>query len=237
MQKSSFSYSGIALCVAAISITILIAGASFAGEHPGEQKTEAPKEKWVGIYGAIGTQYHIFSANDYDGHKENAWAAFWEVESRPWIPLPVEAQRTLRFELRYAEIHGTIEIVREQVPSEDWNGGPPYYTTLDHYQVALLGIRRWVFLPHYFIRPSLHLGLGISWLNKNILEDGTQYNFNLIGGTGLEMDFSDRWCGFLDVRWEHFSNGGKMGLTDKDVIGLESINAVLGIRYAYGSDF
>ena len=236
MQKSYFFSSGMALCIMAIGITVFIAGASFAGEHPREQKTEAPKEKWIGTYGAIGTQYHIFSANDYDGHKENAWAAFWEVESMPWFPLPVEAQRTLRFELRYAEIHGTIEIVEEQVPSGKRNGGP-YYTTLDHYQVSLLGIRRWIFLPDYDLRPTLHLGLGISWLNKNILEDGTQYNFNLIGGAGLEMDFSDRWCAFLDVRWEHFSNGGKMGLTDKDVIGLESINAVLGIRYAYDSGF
>lgn len=219
--------------MAAILITPPLTGISFAEDKPTERNITAPKKKWIGVYSSIGTQYHIFSANDYDGYKQNALAAFWEVESKPWIPLPVEAQRTLRYELRYSELHGTIEIVEEQVPSEKRDGGP-YYTTLDHYQLALLGIRRWVFLPDYFLRPSLHLGLGISWLNKNILEEGTQYNFHLIGGAGLEMDLSDRWCTFLDVRWEHYSNGGKMGLTDKAVIGPESINAVLGIRYAYG---
>lgn len=193
-----------------------------------------PKKTWIGVYGSTGTQYHIFSANQYKGHKQNALAVFLERESSGyWVPMPVETQRTYRWELRYMDISGTIEIEEVQVPEEKRDGGP-YYVTLDHSQIALLCIRRWVFLPDYFIRPSIHLGLGFSMLDKKILEEGTLYNFNLIGGAGLEMDISPSWTTYFDVRWEHYSNGGKMGLTDAAVIGPESINAVLGIRYAFG---
>lgn len=192
------------------------------------------KKTWIGAYGSTGTQFHIFSANQYKGHKQNALAVFLERESGYWVPLPVETQRTYRWELRYMDISGTIEIEEVQVPKEKRDGGP-YFVTLDHYQVALLCIRRWVFLPDYFIRPSFHLGLGFSMLDKKILEEGTRYNFNLVGGAGLEVDLSSRWTTYFDVRWEHYSNGGKMGLTDAAVIGPESINAVLGIRYAFGN--
>jgi hypothetical protein len=191
------------------------------------------KKTWIGAYGATGTQYHIFSANQYKGHKQNALAVFLERESGYWVPLPVETQRTYRWELRYMDISGTIEIEEVQVPEDKRTGGP-YFVTLDHYQVALLCVRRWVFLPDYFLRPSIHLGLGFSMLDNPILEEGTRYNFNLIGGGGLEMDLSPSWTAYFDVRWEHYSNGGKMGLCDAAVIGPESINAVLGIRYAWG---
>jgi hypothetical protein len=202
-------------------------------ESESEEPTKPEYDKrWIGAYGAIGTQYHIFSANDYKGYKQNALAVFWEQETGPWIPLPLKSERTMRWELRYSEPRGTIEIVEEQVPKRKRDGGP-YYVTLDLYQVALIGVRRWVFLPDYMVRPSVHLGLGFSLTNRKILEEGTYYAFNLIGGLGLEADVTKRWSAYFDVRWEHYSNGGKMGLTDADVIGPESINAVFGLRYNY----
>lgn len=198
-----------------------------------ESKISNPGKKWVGAFGSIGTQYHIFSANQYHGYNQNTLGVFLEMESDGWVPLPVKTLRTYRWELRYCVIGGRIEIVADQIPPPKRTGGP-YYVDLDHHQIALLGIRRWVLFPDYFLRPCLHLGLGISLLDKNILEDGTRYNFHLIGGGGLEMDLSKRWSIYCDVHWEHYSNGGKMGLTDRDVIGLESVNMVLGFRRALG---
>lgn len=207
-----------------------------AQQSPIEGKTKVPGKKWVGAFGSMGTQYHIFSANQYHGYKQNTLGVFLEMESDGWIPLPVKTQRTYRWVLRYSHIAGRIEIVAEQVPPDKRTGGP-YYIDLDHHQIALLGIRRWVFCPDYFLRPSLHLGLGISLLDEQILEDGTLYNFHLIGGGGLEMDLSKRWSAYCDVHWEHYSNGGKMGLTDKDVIGPESVNLVLGFRRVFGDGY
>ncbi len=192
----------------------------------------ATKERWIGGYGSIGVHHHIWSASDYKGYKNKTAGMFMEWETDPWIPLPVATLRTLRADLRYSRLWGTIEITEDQVPPEKRTGGP-YYTTLDHYLVTLLFVRRWIFLPTYPIRPTLHLGFGISVLNKTILEDGTLHNFNFSGGGGLEADITKKWSAFLDCSWEHFSNGGQIYLTNAACIGPESINGVLGVRYRF----
>jgi opacity protein-like surface antigen len=110
--------------------------------------------------------------------------------------------------------------------------GQPNWAKLDnHYSISLLAVRRWIFLPNRVIRPNAHLGFGFSVMNESVIENGTTWNFNFVGGGGLEYDVIKKWTVYGDVRWEHFSNGGQVYLTNKDVIGPESVNIVLGIRY------
>ncbi len=226
---------GIAICLLFI-ICLASGGRAAAESTAGEGQSNGPategKKRWIGLTGSWGGHHHLWSATDYKGYKNKTAGVFMEWETEAWVPVPVNMEHTLRLELHYQDIWGTIPLTSDQVPPEKRNGGP-YGTTLDHYNIALLLIRRWVFFPEYFIRPNLNLGFGISVLNKTVLEDGTIHNFNFVGGGGLEADINRQWSAFMDVRWEHFSNGGQIYLTNAAVIGLESINGVFGLRYRF----
>ena len=146
--------------------------------------------------------------------------------------LSVDMDRNLRVELRYAKLYGTFKIDDDQVVEEKLVEGEPNWVTLeDHYGVSLMAVRRWIFLPNRAVRPNLHVGFGFSVMNKSIIEDGTIWNFNFVGGGGLEYDLTKKWTVYGDVRWEHFSNGGQILLANNDVIGPEAVNILLGIRY------
>lgn len=207
-------------------------GGSESVNSQGPSLATGGKKRWVGLAGSQGKNHHLWSATDYKGYKNWTAGMFMEWETDAWVPLSLDMEHTLRVELRYQDIWGTIPLTSDQVPPEKRNGGP-YFTTLDHYTIALLLVRRWVFFPQYFIRPNLHLGFGLSILNKTLLEDGTLHNFNFDGGCGLELDINKQWSTFVDVRWEHFSNGGQIYMTNAAVIGLESVNGVFGIRYRF----
>jgi len=126
---------------------------------------------------------------------------------------------------------GTIELKGDQVPEEEYLQGGPFYVTLDHKSFALTGVRRWIIFPDYPIRPSFHLGFGISWTDKSILKEGTNYNFDFVGGLSVEFDITNKLSGNIGARWEHFSNGGAIYFTDKRVIGPESINLLISIAH------
>ncbi|MFZ5572077.1 MAG: acyloxyacyl hydrolase [Thermodesulfobacteriota bacterium] len=219
-----------------IFLLCLMAGEAVFADQAVSSDTAAAetdlKKKWAGAFGSFGKHHHIWSASDYKGYENKAFGVFMEWETGQWLPLPVDTERTLRVDLRYSRLSGTIEITEDQVPPEKRTGGP-YYTTLDQYLVSLMAVRRWIFLPEYWIRPTLHLGFGISLLNETILEDGTLHNFNFSGGGGLEADITKQWSAFLDCSWEHFSNGGQIYLTNSACIGPESINGVFGVRYRF----
>jgi len=191
-----------------------------------------PAQRWVGGYAARGEHHHLWSAGEYFGYQNAAAAGFVEWPTASSIPLPLRNEQTVRAELRYEYIWGTIPLHENQVPAEERRGGP-YSTTLDNHLIAGLLGRRFVLLPGHPFRPTLHLGAGFSLLDHKILKEGSLYNFNLFGGCGSEFDLAGEWSAFLDVRWEHFSNGGSMYLTDAAVIGLESVSAVVGLRHAF----
>ena len=191
-----------------------------------------PARRWIGGYAARGAHHHLWSAGEYFGYENAAAAGFLEWPTAWSIPLPIRNEQTVRTELRYEYLWGTIPLHENQVPEAERHGGP-YSTTLANHQIACLLVRRFVFLPDHMFRPALHLGGGLSVLDHKILKEGTLYNFNLLGGCGTEVDLTGEWSAFVDARWEHFSNGGRMRLTDAAVIGLESVSAVVGLRHAF----
>jgi hypothetical protein len=207
--------------------------ASKAQGHQRRHLKSIKKRRWVGIMGSAGSHYHLWSANTYTGYKTASVGAFYEWESERANVFSAELGRTWRVELRYAYLWGTIPIDEDQASDADLLRGPPYSVTLDQHKIALVGVRRWIFLPDYRVRPTAHLGFGMSLVHEPILERGTIWAFDIVGGVGLEADLKERWCLMADVRWEHFSNGGDMGLTSARVIGPESINLVLSLRYRY----
>ena len=190
------------------------------------------RNRWVGyMHGTLGRPYHIWSAKTYDGYKNISHGIFMEWETGALIPESSLTYQTLRLELRYIKMWGTIELKDDQVPLEEYQMGGPFYTTLDHQRFAVTGVRRWIVFPDYSIRPSVHLGFGISWTDKPILKEGTNYNFDFVGGVGVEFDITEKLSGNIGTRWEHFSNGGAIYLTDKHVIGPESINLIVSLRH------
>ena len=216
-------------------VCFVLGAAGFGNASWAEDASRAaqdPDQRWIGGYAARGEHHHLWSSGDYVGYENAAAAGFVEWPTAWPLPLPIRTEQTLRAELRYEHLWGTIALLENQVPAEERHGGP-YSTTLDHQQVASLLVRRFIFLPDHTFRPTIHVGAGLSILDHRILKEGTLYNFNFLGGCGSEIDLIGEWSAFVDVRWEHFSNGGSIYLTDAAVIGLESVSGVVGLRRAF----
>jgi len=196
------------------------------------EKEHIDSKRWIGcMHGALGRPYHIWSAKTYEGYKNISYGVFMEWETGTLIPSSSLLNQTLRIELRYLKMWGTIELKGDQVPEEEYLQGGPFYMTLDHKRFAITGVRRWIIFPDYPIRPSVHLGFGISWTDKSILKEGTNYNFDFVGDLGVEFDITNKLSGNIGARWEHFSNGGAIYFTNKRVIGPESINLLISIAH------
>ncbi len=209
-------------------------GALEAGsEKQTEPSAEKTEKKWIGMNGSWGRNFHIWSDREYYGYRNSQFGIFHEWEIDPLFKLGLNIEHTFRAEFRIATLWGTIPLSDDQVSDEEAARTDEHSTTLDHKQAVFLGIRRWVFLPDSSIRPNLHLGFGISITDELIIEGGTLYAFSFTGGGGIDIDVSDRWTIFSEVSWEHFSNGGQMYLTNKRVIGPESLNTRFGFRYRY----
>jgi hypothetical protein len=194
---------------------------------------EQERKQWFGFTGSTGKQFQFASDREYTGYRNSQAGVFLEWETGSLIPLPVDTERTLRLEFRYAYLWGTIPLSDDQVPEEVREQEDSHSTALDHHQVSVLAIRRWIFLPTRIAQPYVLLGLGMSITHKRILEEGSIYAFNFSAGGGVDINLNKRWSLFTEVSLEHFSNGGEWGLTDDAVIGPESINGRLGLRYRY----
>ena len=224
-----FCNKGFVICLA--GVVLAGDGIWHAAQAEETNSVAASKAKvWYGAYVSDGTTKSLWSVKEYKGYKPYRLGLYREAEYGDGTPSAIPWRWSARYELQCERLSGTIELVENQVPPEERNGGP-YPKSLDGlWQVAGLWVPRVVFFPESPVRPSLHLGIGLSYMNKKILEDGTYYNYNFVGGGGVEVDVSRLWSLFVDCRLEHYSNGGAMSLTHKAVIGLESISCVLGVR-------
>jgi hypothetical protein len=199
-------------------------------ESPPVSPEDSGIARWIGFDASIGHYFRMWSIKEYSGYSNWAIGIFTEWESRPSSLFHVPISYAWNLKLKYQHLNGTVELVPAQVPENERTGGP-YYVVLDHDQLALTIFRRFILYPEARIHPTLHLGLGASILSDKVLKEGTTYNYNILGGAGLEWIITDDLVGTLDIQWEHFSNGGKIGLTNDAVIGLESCQFVLGVRF------
>jgi len=218
-------------------IFLLFACTAIAQEnHKNETEDEATPpagRRWIGMMGSYGSAMHIWSDRTYTGYENWSSGIFMEWESPRKTIFSLDIGSVWRGEMRYSKLWGTIPLSDDQLTDEELveQAPPPYSMELDHQQITFLAVRRWIFLPDYYIRPYLELGFGISFTDKLILTDGTSFAFDFVGGGGVEIDLSKKWTLFAGCRAAHFSNGGQMYLTNKAVIGPESINGVIALRY------
>jgi len=156
----------------------------------------------------------------------------WPFFNNKWL---VES---LLLELRFSRIWGQeIELSKDQVSPETWERaqkeGKKPRTNWDHYQIGLIPYYRLYAPLAKEIRFYVEMGLGLTFLSEPLIEEGTQWNFLLSGGLGLDWNLN-KIPFYSFVRFEHFSNGGKLwkeGFTDKRVIGPESMILGIGFRY------
>jgi hypothetical protein len=191
------------------------------------------KDSWAGFYVSRGISHRFWSIKNYKGYENNTLGLFEEWEMARWTSSIIPCMASVRGELRYMDLFGTIELVEKQVPLEKCDGGPYLKDLSSLWQIAALCVPRLVLFPNSVFRPSLHAGVGLSVLNDKILENGTIYNYNLLAGCGFEVDFLRQWSMLADIRLEHFSNGGRMYLTNRAVIGLESVSGMIGLRHPF----
>lgn len=159
---------------------------------------------------------------------------YWPFFNNHWL---IES---LLLELRFSRIWGRdIPLAQDQVSKETWEAsqrtGKKPTTDWDHYQLGLTPYYRLYAPVNRDLRFYLEMGLGLACLNKPLIDEGTKWNFLISGGLGLDWKiYKIPFYSF--VRFEHFSNGGKLwkeGLTDKRVIGPESMILGLGIRFPF----
>jgi len=223
------------------TLLLIFTGTAFAEEkekiasdtESASQETSQKNRRWIGAMASYGSAMHIWSDRTYTGYENWSAGIFMEWESPRKSIFSVDIAPVWRGEVQYSKLWGTIPLSSDQLTDEELalEEDDKYDTTLDHQQITFLAIRRWIFVPDHYIRPYLELGLGISFTDKLILTDGTIYAFDFIGGGGVEIDLNQKWTLQASCRAAHFSNGGQMYLTNKQVIGPESIKGVIAIRY------
>jgi hypothetical protein len=144
---------------------------------------------------------------------------------------------SLILEFRLSRIWGKdIELSQDQVSPQIWDQaqkeGRRPRTSWDHSQIGLVPFYRMYYPFNKKVRAYAEAGLGITFLDAPLIEEGTRWNFQISGGLGL--DYYLKGIPFYSfLRFEHFSNGGKLwkeGFTDQRVIGPETLILGLGFR-------
>jgi hypothetical protein len=157
----------------------------------------------------------------------------WEYRSL-MMPEKWGLAESLLVEFRLSKIWGKdIPLMPDEVSQENLvkaqSEGKSPTTDWDHYQVAMTPFYRLYYPLSRRTRLYAEVGAGFSWLNKPLVDNGTQWNFSVMAGVGIERVIYKIPC-YAVLRAEHFSNGAqlwdKFGF-DKANIGLET--AVLGV--------
>lgn len=179
----------------------------------------------------------------YDNTRVNTLNIGFDYELASWMFLKrIRLIGSLLTELRLSKIYGReVPLSRDQVFTQVWlqaeKEGRSPTANWDLFQIGLTPIYRLYAPLSKDIRPFLEAGIGLTFLQDSLIKEGTAWNFLLLLGIGSDW----RLCGCLPLsvylRLEHFSNGGKIGgawgLTEKRVIGPETMALGLGVRLPF----
>jgi len=169
------------------------------------------------LVGQAAQDFHLFSKREYHGYRNGVLALVCSPEG--W--------KGFGFEARLQYLWGTIRLGPTQTPP-GWDGTEPRATTLDHWMVGFVPLWR----GRVWRGLEFEGGAGVTWLDRRILEGGTRWNFLLMVGLRWRVAGGEHPLA-LGLRLEHFSNGGDIGFTDSEVIGLESL--ALAVSWRFGS--
>ena len=179
------------------------------------------------------------SSQKYDNHHKVtiAFSREWEFGSL-LIPEKHGFVESLLAEFRLSKIWGKNiplmldEVSRENLDKARQQGRWPT-ADWDHYQVGITPFYRLYYPLSGKTRPYAEFGAGFAWLNKPLVDNGTNWNFSLMAGLGIEREIY-KIPFYMVLRAEHFSNGAqlwnKFGFT-KSNIGLETAVLGVGVRF------
>jgi hypothetical protein len=163
-----------------------------------------------------------------------------EKESGLWpFTKNKELVKSFLWEFRLSRIWGKgIELSQDQVSPEVWDKAQQEgkYPTVDwdHYLIGVLPSYRFYYPLSKAVRLYFEGGLGMTLLNKPLIEGGTIWNFLISGGFGLDCKFKTPF--FTFIKFEHISNGGNTWNTFTSnpvrVIGPEGLVFGLGTRFS-----
>ncbi len=179
----------------------------------------------------------------YENTRVNSLSIGLENELASWVFLrKIRLIGSLLTELRLSKIYGReVPLSRDQVSAQEWlqaqKEGRRPTTNWDLFQIGLTPVYR-VYLPlSKDLRPFLEAGIGFTYLQDVLIKEGTSWNFLLLLGIGSDLKLCDCLPVSVTLRLEHFSNGGKIGgdwgITDKRVIGPETMALGLGVRIPF----
>jgi hypothetical protein len=193
----------------------------------------------VSGYGAslsVGLPAQFLSGTRYANSRQATFALSREWQPGPLL-LPDGVLESFLLELRLTRIWGAnIPLERDEVSPEHTAQfaaqGRPLTGNWSDWQIGLIPCYRvsWP-LPHES-RPYAELGAGLSVLSHPLIDNGTNWNFSLLAGIGVEKQIGNIPI-HVALRAEHFSNFGglwkQFGFT-KANIGVESAVLSVGMR-------
>ncbi len=223
-----------------LSILAVLLPVRAVGADPGSSEEE-PKRPFKSYL--VSMEYG-WPAQFLSSQKYANFQAVTAILSREWeyrsllMPEKWNLAESFLMEFRLSKIWGEdIPLMLDEVSPENQakaeSEGKWPTTDWDHYQVAITPFYRLYYPLSGKTRLYAEVGAGFSWLNKPLVDNGTQWNFSMMAGVGIEREiYKIPWYAVL--RAEHFSNGAqlwnKFGF-DKANIGLETAVLGIGVRF------
>ena len=226
--------------LAVITFGLVFPTTSTASEPAGPgHETVGPQHSLL-LHAQYGWPTRYFSQKLYSNFNTAGLSLSYEKECPP-VPFLTQFNllESLLLEFRLLRIYGKkIPLYYDQVsstqlarfkaarqePNTDW----------ETYQVGLAPYYRLYYPITRSFRPYFELGAGLTWLQEELIENGTRWNFGLYSGVGTDFRLFDLPL-YAFFRFEHFSNGMKlwsqMGVEEKRLIGPETMVIGLGFRW------
>jgi hypothetical protein len=223
-----------------LSILTVLLPVRAVGADPGSSE-EQPKRPFKSYL--VSLEYG-WPAQFLSSQKYANFQAVTAILSREWeyrsllMPEKWNLAESFLVEFRLSKIWGQdIPLMLDEVSQENLvkaqNEGTWPTTDWDHYQVAVTPFYRLYYPLSGKTRLYAEVGAGFSWLNKPLVDNGTNWNFSMMAGLGIEREIYKIPC-YAVLRAEHFSNGAqlwnKFGF-DKANIGLETAVLGIGVRF------
>jgi hypothetical protein len=237
MNRSRLS---MVLCLPLI-LALLAPGQGWGGSKNSDES--AVKGKSLLVQFQSGGPVHLVSEILYENTRVNSLNIGLDYELASWVFLKkIKLVGSLLTELRLSKIYGRgVPLSRDQVSPQEWvqaqKEGRRPTTNWDLYQIGLTPIYRLYAPLSGDLRPFLEAGIGFTYLQDALIKEGTSWNFLLLLGIGSDLNLCGCQPVTVSLRLEHFSNGGKIGgawgLTDRRVIGPETMALGLGVRIPF----
>ena len=99
----------------------------------------------------------------------------------------------------------------------------------DNFEIGIAPTIRWHYGFEKFISPYAEFALGVLYTDLDIPETGTEMNYNVHVGAGVNFRITDQVYLSAGYRWRHVSNGS---MSERNS-GIDYHQGVFGMSYYY----